>query len=235
MQRAWAIGACAVVAVLASRDAAAQTKSGHHEGFYVRVGGGLSYFVDSVESEPYEIMPNFAGTAKGTVKGVSPAFELAIGHSISPGLILGGGMYAHLIPSPSASGAEVNGMGITTKLDINFASTSMILVGPFVDYYVGPDSGLHVQGSLGLGILSLGEGTVAGTVMGFSIPPTPSQKGYGLAGMLGAGYEWRLAGAWSIGVLGRILAGRGSGDDTAGVNWTHTVFVPGLLATVTMN
>jgi hypothetical protein len=125
----------------------------------------------------------------------------------------------------------VNGMGLTTKLDINFASTSMILLGPFVDYYIGPDSGLHVQGSLGLGVLSLGEGTVTG----MAVQPTPAQKGYGLAGMLGVGYEWRLSGVWSIGVLGRILAGRGSGDDTAGVKWTHTVFVPGLLATVTMN
>jgi hypothetical protein len=234
MKRPWAIVVCAAAAALPSRDVSAQTKSGHHEGLYVRIGGGASYFVDSVESEPYEIMPGFVGNAKGTVKGVSPAFELAIGHAIMPGLILGGGIYGHLIPSPSASGVEVN-MGATYKLDIDFASSSMILLGPFVDYYVGPDSGFHVQGSLGLGILSLGEGTVAGTVVGYSIQPTPSQKGYGLAGMLGAGYEWRLAGAWSIGVLGRILAGRGSGDDVTGVNWTHTVFVPGLLATVTMN
>jgi hypothetical protein len=36
-------------------------------------------------------------------------------------------------------------------------------------------------------------------------------------------------------VLGRILAGGGSGDDVNGVNWSHTVFVPARLGTVTMN
>jgi hypothetical protein len=228
------IGACTAVSVLLGGGASAQTRSGNHEGLYLRLGAGPSYFVDSVESEPYAIMPGFVGTAKGTVKGVSPAFELAAGHSISPGLILGGGVYAHLVPSPSASGAEVNGT-VSAKFDIDFASSSMILLGPFVDYYVDPESGFHVQGSLGLGILSLGQGTVAGTILGASIQPTPDQKGYGLAGMVGAGYEWRVSGKWAIGVLGRILAGRGSGDDGIGVNWTHTVFVPGVLATVTMN
>jgi len=236
MKRPWLVGACAAFAVLASRNALAQTR---HEGLYLRAGVGPSYFVDSVESEPYAIMPGFVGTAKGTVKGISPAFEIAAGHSVSRGLILGGGVYAHVVPSPSARGAEASGtvMGtnVSANVDINFASSSMVLVGPVADYYVDPEGGFHVQGSLGLGILTLGEGTVEGTVMGYTILPTPSQKGYGLAAMVGAGYEWHVAGKWALGVLARVVAGRGSGDDGAGVSWTHTVFVPGLLATVTMN
>src|SRR5258707_1144293 len=82
-----------------SGAAPAQPRSRFHDGVYGRLGAGAAAFSDSVESEPLPIV----GVAKGTIKGIGPALELALGGSVLPGLVVGGGVWLHSLPGPVAS------------------------------------------------------------------------------------------------------------------------------------
>lgn len=205
--------------------AVAQAEPRYHDGLYVRASAGLSYFSDSVESDPLPI----GGTAKGTLAGTALTGQIAVGGSIQPGFVLGGGLLLHHVPSPSASDPTFG--AIHLGQDLNFQPSTLLLIGPYVDYYIAPASGLHFQGSIGYGHLSLGEGR--GSTNGIVF--VPEQSGGGLAAMLGGGYDWWVSDAWSLGVLGQLTFGIGSGDDSTGLNWTHHVLVPSLLFSAAMN
>jgi hypothetical protein len=231
MPRAWRLG-CGFAAVFASvsafaRPAEAQTQRYHH-GLYVRVAGGASYFSDTVESDP---LPLF-GTVEGTLKGAAFSTQVGVGGSIAPGVVLGGMLLFNHMPSPSATSAESHGpLGTTPIADIDFDPTTFTVVGPFVDYYFDPASGLHAQAALGYGVLSLGQGSDRGT----GNRRVQDQSGSGFAAMIGGGYEWWVSSSWGVGVLGQLMFGLGSGEDSAGYTWRHRVLVPGLFVSATKN
>jgi hypothetical protein len=219
--------AASAFVLLGSQPAHADIARSHH-GLYVRVAGGASYFSDSAESDP---LP-FYGTVNGTLKGGAFATQFAVGGSLMPGLVVGGTLILQHMPSPSATDAEShNALGTTPIAEIDFDPTTLTVIGPFADYYFNPASGLHVQAAIGYGILSLGQGSERGT----GISRVQHQAGSGFAAAIGGGYEWWVSSSWGVGVLGQLMFGFGSGEDSRGDTWKHRVLVPGLLLTATMN
>jgi hypothetical protein len=218
---------CFAVAAAGASPAYAQTPRSHH-GLYVRVAGGASYFSDAVESDPLPLL----GTVDGTLKGAAFSAQLAVGGSISPGFVLGGALFFNHMPSPSATdGASHNALGTTSIGAIDFDPTTLTVIGPFADYYFDPAGGFHVGAALGYGFLSLGQGTDRG----LGIRRVQDQSGGGWAAVVGGGYEWWVSSSWGVGVLGQLMFGLGSGEDSTGNSWRHRVLVPGLFVSATMN
>jgi hypothetical protein len=93
---------------------------------------------------------------------------------------------------------------------------NLTMFGVFVDWYLKRETaGWHIEGALTVATLS---------VRGELRRSSPS--GIGL--VLGGGYEWRIAGDWAIGVLGRFTIA-GLTDDTN----SHGFIAPSILASVT--
>lgn len=197
-----------------------------HDGFYLRLGGGVGFISDAFETEE-----DSAVEISGTIQGTTFPGEIAIGGTVAPGLVLGGGLYWHYAPSPSAEEVEVQAQGLESELEIEFEPSQFTLIGPMVDYYFDPRRGLHLQGSVGLALFALGEGEVAG-LAGFE---SEEQSGGGLGAMVGVGHEWWIADNWGLGILGRVAVGVTGAEDDNEVEWTHTVLAPSLLFTATMN
>jgi hypothetical protein len=219
------IGTClalGTVALLATRQAHAADHL--HDGFYLRLGGGIGFVSDSFESEAVPLL----GDIEGTITGGAAVGELAIGGAVAPGVILGGGFYGHTLPSPTAEDVEA---GPVTIEEIEFESGNFVLLGPFIDYYFNPERGLHLQGSLGLGLFTLGEGEINGEPAGDG----GEQTATGFAVMAGIGHEWWISGGWGLGLQGRFSAGWTSGEDDNEVDWNHAVIAPAILFTATMN
>jgi hypothetical protein len=230
MQRARGPIQCSLAALacvaLATPSASADTPRYHH-GLYVRVAGGLGYFSDSVDSDPLM----FGTTAEGTITAAAIHAQFAVGGSLMPGLVLGGAVFVNHMPSPrTTNGVTHTGGAEFAVPPIDFDPTTLTIVGPFGDYYFDPASGFHVQAILGYGILSLGQGKG-----GLPQVPIRDQTGGGFAAGLGAGYEWWVSPSWGVGVLGNLMFGIGSGEDTGGNTWRHKVLIPGLLLSATMN
>ncbi len=193
-------------AKVTTAPAAATARPGvrRHDGFYMRLGVGAAALAGEV----------------GAVElgGAGLATEFALGGTVAPGLVVGGGSYPVFVPTTSyefATGEKQDGDG-----------TTVALIGPFVDYYINPAGGLHVQGSLGLNSSAL------------KAPSELEQSGVGLGLMLGVGYEWWVGEQWSMGVLGRLtttasheVEGKVDGLLTVKNDASFTTF--GLLATFT--
>ncbi len=222
-------GTFTLLAVTLAIEAPAQAEPAQtHHGLYVRLAAGASYFSDSVESDP---IPPF-GKLSGTLKGGAISTQAAIGGTILPGLIVGGTLFVHYLPGPSTTNASASGGLLSAPVgDIDFDPTTLTVIGPFVDYYFNPRSGLHAQASIGYGILSLGQGNDRGS----GVLAVHDQKGSGVSAVLGGGYEWWVSDSWGVGVLGQLMMGWGSGDDTTNHTWTHRILIPGILVSATMN
>jgi len=217
-----------VSAAAATEASASADPSRTHHGLYVRLAAGGSYFSDAVESDPLPLI----GTVSGTLKGGAISAEAAIGGSIAPGFVAGGALFVSYLPSPSATNASSKGAPFSGPIgELDFDPTTITVIGPFVDYYFNPNLGFHVQGCVGYGLLSFGEGNQPG---GGTLHVN-AQTGSGLAAVVGGGYEWWVSESWGVGVLGQLMMGWGSGDDTMSHTWKHQVLVPGLLVSATMN
>ena len=117
-----------------------------------------------------------------TLTSSTLASQLAVGYGIIHGLAVGGALFFEWGASPKVEGTEID-------------SANLIMLGPFVDWYIEPDSdGWHLQGALALAWLNKTDPTA------MSGADDPS----GLAVLLGGGYEWRLDDDWGLGVLGRL-------------------------------
>ena len=196
-----------------------------HDGLYVRAGAGLGLVNDSFETEDIGVL----GTVNGTITGLTIPLELSVGTSLKPGLIVGGGMFFHYVPSPAADNAE-SSLGL--EGDVEFDPGSFILFGPLVDFYFDPRQGLHLQGSVGLGYFSIGEGDVPDAPLPTT---TASASGLGFGAMVGFGNEWWVTDDWSIGVLARLAFGVTGAETEDGVESDHSVWTPSLLFTATLN
>jgi hypothetical protein len=187
-------------AIWAAPDALAAPRT--HDGFYLQLDAGLGYLSTSAS----------AGGAKVTYSGVTLPSALLIGGSLMPGLVLGGTIVTDYAPSPGVSIAGQSG---------NFTGASLYLfgIGPFVDFYPDPASGLHFQAMVGYGGL---QATYKGNVSNGG--PT------GVVLSVGGGYDFWVADEWSIGVMGRFayapLSESGVGFST---------IAPAVLATFTYN
>jgi len=183
-----------------------------HDGFYFRGGLGVGFVASGTVTPPGD-----AGDV--SLSGTGPALELAFGGAVSPGVVLGGGIYGASVPSPSYSQGGVS---------VDGGSAVISSLGPFIDWYPNPHEGFHVQASIGYAVVtaSKGSGDIA-------FPPKDqSGSGYSLLG--GLGYEWWIADQLSFGVLARVqyvsASTKGSGDtDSTSVRFV----VPALMGTIT--
>lgn len=145
-----------------------------HDGFYMRLALGPAYFNATWKG----------GTQDATVTGMGPGLELAFGGTPLPGLVIGGGSYGTFISSPTLSYAGQSADG---------GSTSLSIIGPFVDWYPEPSQGFHVLASAGVAYVSYGSKGGGATVSG---------TGLGLTG--GVGYEIWVGDQWSLGAQFRM-------------------------------
>ena len=191
-----------------------------HDGFYLRIGSGFGVFDERLASDD---LPS-GSSIKARNRGIATTSDIAIGGTIAPGWVIGGGIYTvDLIASTlRSSGASLT--EIPTELDPGLRKSS--LIGPFVDWYPNVRGGFHAQAALGLATL---------TPRLFGHPATDDSEYLAVGGglLIGAGYEWWVADEWSIGVLTQFGARFLSGDDD-GVTWSHVVTTsPNLSVTLT--
>ncbi len=175
-----------------------------HDGFYARFGIGPGFTTGG----------NKADLANADLRGVVIGTEIALGTTIAPGFVVGGGQFSMIIPSPkySVGGREFAG-----------GAHHISGVGPFADYYLDPRGGLHAQAALmfSAGYLEGKDGR-------------ESAIGLGFGGMLGVGYEMFFGEQWSIGPILRLAYYRQSveGSDSKATS-TLSVVAPTLIIGVT--
>jgi len=147
------------------------------QGFYLRGALGFGFRSDSISGDN-------AGSA--SLSGAGLAIDIAAGYAVLPGFVVGGGIFVD-----TTFGPKLSGNGANFKL----THANLWTVGPFVDWYPKRETtGWHIEGALGIGVLSYGNAT-------------DSQSASGLDLMLGGGYEWSLSGAYALGVLVRFTLG----------------------------
>lgn len=178
-----------------------------HDRFYMRIGVGAAYTLDRFERS----RASEAETFKELGRGFGVATELAFGGTPTAGLVVGGGIYGgHAFSLKAYEGQRELA---------SWESVNTVLVGPFLDYYPEPASGVHIQGALGPALIEFDDGQRA--------------DAFGI--MVGLGHEWFFAPQWSVGVLGRILLAAGDAEDEDGSQWDHAVLVPSVLLTTTLH
>jgi hypothetical protein len=164
-----------------------------HQGFYLAANTGLG-FLATWGSGPL-------GSAN--LSGLGSVGDVAVGGTISPGLVLGG------VAREWSTGGTFNGGPTITATTTYFANgvpsttqhtlsgnahVTSVEIGAFLDWYPNPEKGWHVGASVGLG------GTVLTDDAG-----TKSQSG-AVAGSLFGGYQWWLGPGWSLGINGVVSA-----------------------------
>jgi hypothetical protein len=148
-------------------------------GLTLRLGVGPGYAAGSHDTDG----------ASATGGGIAVNTELEIGTELRPGLIVGGGTFPMVVPSPAYADQDAGGH-------------HMSATGPFVDYYPRPPRGLHVEGGLLL-VAGYHEAQMSHA----------SAIGLGAGAVAGVGYDLRLGGRWSLGPLVRATYYHWSGGD----------------------
>jgi hypothetical protein len=195
-----------------------------HDGFYLRLAGGFAIAIDPAEAE----WPGV--NVEGTLGGTGVAWDIAAGGTPTPGLVLGGGIFGAHVPSPEADDMEATVVIVgDINGDVEFDGMTFALLAPFIDYYPSPREGLHLTAAVGLGLLSVGDGTWEGT----TYEPFQDHGSAGVGALVGVGYEFWLADRWSLGALARVTYAAPAGDDDDQTDWQHHLWLPAGLLTVT--
>ncbi|MGC4092879.1 MAG: hypothetical protein QM756_34340 [Polyangiaceae bacterium] len=192
-----------------------------HDGFYLRLGLGGGFFAGRIA---YTWVENGERTSSITSHGGGVAFEFAMGGTVAPGLVIGGGIY-----SSSAQHANWNiPSSLSDKLatgTIEGGQGSIGLLGVIVDYYPNPQQGFHVQGGLGIGTL---------TFEADKLFPLAKWAGGGGGAMVGVGYEFWVSSQWSIGGIARVLGVSGTvRPENTSQNFSSKFYAPALLLVAT--
>lgn len=156
-----------------------------HEGFYLRLSGGLGYLGASLDTD---------ASVEYDASGSALQFELLVGGGPAPGLSIGGGVLSGLQLFGDWESDDVPG---STSGDL----TTMI-IGPFADGYPDPNGGWHAGGLVGLATASFDAPGGGDGVNGV---------GFGGAGWFG--YDAWVAPEWSVGGALRLDALRATDDD----------------------
>ena len=151
-------------------------------GFYLRLDQGIGY-VGITGDGPL---------SSASMKGLGSTSVIAIGASIGRGVVLAGTLQA-MSASATFKGGPFEGKTIipsdrsvsaSSKADAAFSQIGLLL-----DWYQNPAAGWHVGASGGVGTISIVNRADESTLYGF-----------GFAGTLFGGYDWRIAKAWSFGL-----------------------------------
>jgi hypothetical protein len=181
-----------------------------HDGFYFRVASGFSVYDERLSSD--ELLAG--GSVEARNRGVASASDLAIGGTVAPGWVVGGGIYSLDLVASTFRADGAGAAAVPDELDPGLRSLS--LIGPFFDWYPNVRGGFHAQASLGLATL---------TPRVFAHPATQKSEYIAVGGglLLGTGYEWWVADEWSIGILTQLGVRLLRGKDDDHVAWTHVI------------
>jgi len=201
---------------------ATRLATGHyvHDGFYLRLAGGLGGASDKLSGYAHT-NEGAAGPLDGTVSGFAAATEVALGYTFFRGWVFGLSIDTLTIPRASASLAE----GVSS---FDFETSQSALYGVFADYYLDPLRGFHVQASAGMASYVMAQGNA-------SDPPTiaPPHAAVGFGFMLGVGNQWWIDRDWTLGVLPRLMLAWSNGTDEFGGSFSHRTLGYSLLLTAT--
>lgn len=211
---------CPTLALAQPREPDTQLSSARsgrrlHNGFYFRIGSGFAVYDERLQSD------DGSADRSGRNRGVATLGELAVGGTVG-GWVIGGGIYAADVV---ASTFRSRTAPPPAELDPGLRNAA--LIGPFLDWYMDPERGLHLQGALGLA-------TLTPRVFGHDSTEQSEYLALGAGLMLGAGYDFFVADEWSLGVLARTTVSVLGGEDDASDGWLHVVTTsPGLLVSLT--
>lgn len=155
-----------------------------HDGFYFSLDAGLGVLLSA--SAGGDVGPDVDGS------GLTLAYDLRVGTSLSPGFILGGSV---LGATQLTGDWEVEGLGSSS------GDLSYVVFGPFAQGYPDSHDNLHFGGTVGLALLSAGAGYEASAV--------------GVGGSFWMGTGVWVAPDWSMNGLLRLDAATGKDDDVS--------------------
>jgi hypothetical protein len=194
-----------------------------HDGLYFRFGAGAGWIHDSGEVDEKNGV-----YVKGTITGESLIAALALGGAVSSGTSLGGSCFGYLLPAPHATHAYARGYGYTAHINVDFDSSALLLLGPFVDFYPNPAGGFHLFASAGLAYGALGGATA---ILGDLRRAVPSESGGGVGGLGALGYDLWISRAWTLGLFGQVGLASIAATDSYDNRTYHFIVVPALLVT----
>ena len=182
-----------------------------HDGFYFRVASSFGVYDERLQSE--ELVTG--GTIEARNRGMAAVSDLAIGGTVAPGWVIGGGIYSlDLIASTFRTSEDSVATVVPDELDPGLRS--LALIAPFVDWYPNVHGGFHAQAALGLA-------TLTPRLLGHPATDNSEYLALGAGLIIGTGYEWWVADEWSIGVLGQFGIRVLTGKDDSEVRWTHII------------
>jgi len=191
-----------------------------HDGFYLRLAGGLGGASDKL-SGGARTSEGPSGTLDGTVTGFAAATEVALGYTFFRGWVLGFAIDTLTVPRASAHLADdVSKFSFHTSQAAHYAL--------FADYYPDPLRGFHVQASAGVASYIMAQGNA-------DDPPTiaPPHAAVGFGFMLGVGNQWWVDRDWTLGVLPRLMLAWTEGTDEFGAGFSHRTLGYSLLLSAT--
>lgn len=177
-----------------------------HDGFYLRFGIGFGGVGGTYE--PDEADETF------DVSGGGGSSELALGGTIAPGLVLGGGLYGvGTIATRYENGGEADAKALNVGM-----------LGPFIDYYFDERAGGHLMFSLGFAGIQQQDGEDLNEAI----------NGGGWGAMIGGGYEWFVGEQWSLGVIARVqYVAVSTKTEDSEIEGTMSLIAPAVLFGVT--
>jgi hypothetical protein len=196
-----------------------------HDGLYLRLGVGLGSLSGTLSA---------GEGSSADISGTPAQIDFGIGGVTSPGLVLGGGVFASISGAPSYS---ENANGQSVKVDGGTLAT--VVLGPFLDYYFNPKRGFHLEIAVGPAFVSASTGDPQTVCVSGGCGPVTmkSYSGTGLGAVVGIGYEAWVAPQASFGGLFRLMC-VSSGitlEGSSNSDLTLTEVVPAVLATLTTN
>jgi hypothetical protein len=167
---------------------------------------------------------DYGGDVKGSFTTGTLGLELAIGGTPAPGLVIGGGLYL-AGGTPGKNDITVRGQPTSVPQQ----TTALALLGPFVDYYIDPKAGWHLQGALGLASIAIQKRNPDEPD-----PRVAARKQGGFGFMIGGGYDFWVSPQWSFGGLLRVMYGATETNSSDSDHFKYEAFtLPELLFTVT--
>jgi len=151
-----------------------------HDGFYLRAGFGLGYGTVNSNMDALDWDATYSGSGW--------LFDLLLGGTVANSVIIGGGLLLHEISDPKV---ELTSPGEDVMLNDTSGALGVVLLGPFVDVFFGPNSGAHVGAMLGAGSIGLEDDS-----------ENPS-GGWGFA--VFGGYDFWVSDQWALGVNARYM------------------------------
>ena len=146
--------------------------------------------------------------------GTTSLFELLLGGTPAPGLVLGAGLIGSSIMQPTSTLD-----GVEEELDNVSVNISQLML--FAQFYTDPHAGFYLQALFGYATSSI-------TIDNITYETDPS----GPVGGLGLGYDFWVSNQWSLGPLFRFTYARlksDNGEQTAKDTFTS----PSLALSVT--